>query len=328
MAVTGSALYADSFVDLVVIDIGDMNNIREIGRLEDILPYTVPPTGNDLPMAYVDEDKGLVAGWEQKVIKERIYDQPEVYPYYRTGSMTEDFVKFTSLSSGGVSSSGVGFGGSMARIGIKDKVLYLLDNSNLRIFDITVKSSPGLLVNMFAGSGIETMFLTNKNMFLGTTTGMIIYDIANPLTPVRLSTYNHLRSCDPVVVDDTLAYVTLRTGTNCGGSINALDVVNIKNLSSPKVVWSYPMVNPHGLGKDDNLLFICDGTAGLKVYDASDPKTITSNLLYSYPNIRAYDVIPTGTVLVLISDEGLFQYSYSNIQNISLLSTIPIVKVD
>jgi len=243
--------------------------------------------------------------------------------------MTEDFVKFSNASSsGGVSSSGVGFGGSMARIGIKDKVLYLLDNSNLRIFDITTKSTPGLLANINAGWGIETLFLTDKNMFMGTTTGMIIWDIKNPQAPVRLSTYNHLRSCDPVIVDDTLAYVTLRTGTNCGGSVNALDVVNIKNLSSPKVVWSYPMVNPHGLGKDGDLLFICDGTAGLKVYNASDPKTITSNLIYSYPNIKAYDVIPIGTVLVLISDEGLFQYSYSNIQNISLLSTIPIVKVN
>ena len=325
MAISGNALYADSFVDLVVIDVQDINNIKEIGRLKDILPYTVPPTNNKLPMAYVDQDKGLVSGWEQKVIKERVYTQSQSYPVYRTGMMFEDFVKLSNPApSGGVSSSGVGFGGSMARIGIKDKVLYLLDNSSLRIFDITVKSSPGLLVNMNAGWGIETMFLTDKNMFLGTTTGMIIYDIANPLTPVRLSTYNHLRSCDPVIVDDTLAYVTLRTGTNCGGSINALDVVNIKNLSSPKVVWSYPMVNPHGLGKDGNLLFICDGTAGLKVYDASNAKTITSNLLYSYPNIKAYDVIPLGSVLVLISDEGLFQYSYSNIQNISLLSTIPV----
>ncbi|MBE3085675.1 MAG: hypothetical protein IMZ64_05595, partial [Bacteroidetes bacterium] len=176
------------------------------------------------------------------------------------------------------------------------------------------------------GSGIETMFITGNNMFLGTTTGMIIYDITNPQTLIRKSTYNHMRSCDPVVVDDTLAYITLRSGTNCGGTINSLDVVNIKNVSQPSLVLSYPMNNPYGLGKDGDLLFICDGNAGLKVYDASDPKTISNRLIYTYPNIKAYDVIPIGDVLVLIGDEGLFQYNYSNVQNITLMSSILVVK--
>jgi len=170
------------------------------------------------------------------------------------------------------------------------------------------------------------MFLTEKNMFLGTTTGMVIYDISNPTSPVSQSFFRHARSCDPVIVDDTLAYVTLRTGTSCGGNLNTLDVVNIKNINSPKMVMTYGLNNPHGLGKDGDLLFICDGSAGLKVYDASDPKQITSHLIYTYPNIKAYDVIPIGNLLVLIGDDGLYQYNYSNIQNITLLSSILSVK--
>jgi hypothetical protein len=67
----------------------------------------------------------------------------------------------------GVSGSGVGAGGSMARFGIKD---------------------------------VETMFLTDKKMFLGTTTGMAVFDISNPTTPVSLTFFTHARSCDPVVV--------------------------------------------------------------------------------------------------------------------------------
>ena len=34
------------------------------------------------------------------------------------------------------------------------------------------------------------------------------------------------------------------------------------------------MTNPHGLTKDNNLLFICDGKDGLKMYDAADPLNI------------------------------------------------------
>jgi hypothetical protein len=138
--------------------------------------------------------------------------------------------------------------------------------------------------------------------------------------------FTHARSCDPVVVDDTLAYVTLRSGSRCGGIQNLLDVVNIKDVYKPTTVASYFMTDPHGLGKSGDLLFICDGYAGLKVYDASDPKQILGHLIYTYSNINAYDVIPIGKVLVLIGDDGLFQYNYSDVKNITLLSTISVVK--
>jgi len=89
---------------------------------------------------------------------------------------------------------------------------------------------------------------------------------------------------------------------------------------------AYPMTNPHGLGKEGDILFICDGSAGLKIYDAADPKTITSHLIKTYPGINAFDVIPIGNVLVMIGDDGLYQYNYSNILNITLLSKIEVVK--
>lgn len=325
MAISGNILYADSFVDLVILDVQDIENIHEVGRVNDILPYTIPPTGNEFPMGNVDRKKGLVTEWEVKTIKERVYDEPVIYPVFTTQMVKMDG-SFFSSSASGVSGGGIGVGGSMARFGIKGNVLYLLDGNNLEVMDITVKTNPAKLFEINPGWGIETMFLTQNNMFLGTTTGMIIYDITNPQNLIRKSTYNHMRSCDPVVVDDTLAYITLRSGTNCGGTVNCLDVVNLKNLSQPTIVRSYPMTNPYGLGKDGDLLFICDGSAGLKVYDASDPKTISSHLIYSYPNIKAFDVIPIGDVLVMIGDDGLYQYSYSNIQNITLLSKIEVKK--
>jgi len=325
MAISGNILYADSFVDLVVLDVQDVENIHEVGRIKDILPYTIPPTENEFPRGNVDKEKGLVVDWEVKTIKERVYINTEIYPVFSTGMAKMDNSSYMTLSSG-VSSGGVGIGGSMARFGIKDKVLYLLDRNTLKLFDITIKSTPAKLFDINPGSGIETMFLTGNNMFLGTTTGMIIYDVSSPQAPVRKSTYSHMRSCDPVVVDDTLAYMTLRSGTNCGGTLNCLDVVNIKNISMPVLVKSYNMNNPYGLGKDGDLLFVCDGNAGLKVFDASDPRAISGNLIYTYPNIKAYDVIPIGDILVLIGDEGLFQYNYSNVQNITLMSSILVVK--
>ena len=65
-------LYADSYVDLVVLDVQDIENIHEVGRVKDVFPYTVPPSKTDFPTAYVDKDKGVVIGWELKTIKERV----------------------------------------------------------------------------------------------------------------------------------------------------------------------------------------------------------------------------------------------------------------
>jgi hypothetical protein len=326
ISISGYIMYADSFVDLVILDIQNIDNIHEVARIKDILPYTVPPTDNDYPMAYVNEDKGVVLDWEVKTIKEKIYNESNPWPiYYKGGIMFLDAANSSGASSG-VSGSGTGFGGSMARFGIKDKVLYIVDKSDLKVLDISNKTSPVKMGDFYPGWNIETMFLSGNNMFLGTTTGMVIYDISNPLVPTSRVFFNHARSCDPVIVDDTLAYITLRSGTTCGGTVNCLDVVNIKNISSPSVLATFSMTNPHGLGKKGDLLFICDGSAGLKIYDATDPRTLGNKLVYSYPNINAFDVIPIGNVLVMIGDNGLYQYSYSDIKNITLLSKIEVKK--
>jgi hypothetical protein len=61
------------------------------------------------------------------------------------------------------------------------------------------------------------------------------------------SFFNHARSCDPVVVDDTLDYITLRSGTTCDSILNNLEILNVKDISKPVLVVLYGMTNPHGL---------------------------------------------------------------------------------
>ncbi len=326
ISISGSTLYADSYVDIVVLDVSDITKIHEVGRLKDILPYTVPATGNNFPQAFVDQTKGVVSGWIVGTIKEKVTSINYPYPVYFDMATSYLGLVNAAGASSGVSGSGVGIGGSMARFGIKDNTLFTVDNNILKIIDITNNINPVKISEFYPGWNIETMFLNGNNMFLGTSTGMVIFDISTPTNPVYKSSYNHVRSCDPVIIDDTLAYVTLRTGSTCGGSLNSLDVVNIKNISSPALVISYPMTNPHGLGKDGNLLFICDGDAGLRIYDASDPRVISAHLLFTYSNINAYDAIPVNGVLVMIGSDGLYQYNYSNPLSISLLSKISVVK--
>ena len=328
ISISGSIMYADSYIDIVMLELENIDNIHEVSRMKDILPYRVPETAdNKFPKGFVDKDNGVVIEWKLRTIKEKVDLNPPQYPVYPGNTTDLRYYGSPSItSSAGVSSGGVGIGGSMARFGIKNNILYLVDHMTVKMFDITEKTDPYKINEFNTYLNVETMFLTENNMFLGTTTGMLVYDISNPGIPVQQAVFTHAKSCDPVIVSDTLAFITQRTGTNCGWGLNVLDVVSIKNINLPVLLMSYRMVNPYGLGKDGDLLFICDGTAGLKVYDSSDPLDITNHLIFAYPDIRAYDVIPIGNVLVLIGDDGLFQYNYSDVRNIKLISSITVVK--
>ena len=145
----------------------------------------------------VDSEKGVVIDWELRTIREKVnFIHYNPIRYFGT-KVSFEFTILSSMASSGVSGSGVGIGGSMARFGIKDKVLYVVDQNTLKVFDITNKTTPVKVNDLYPGWNVETMFLTEKNMFLGTTTGMVIFDISNPTSPVSqvvFQTCQELRS--------------------------------------------------------------------------------------------------------------------------------------
>ena len=330
MAVQGDRLYADSYLDLLVLNISDPTNVQLTKRIEDIFLQLA------IDNQYYDKENGIIVDWEPKeVIEVREGEFSETFPpyyYYDNGvAFRGEFVSMDMLNSSFASESApvmqTGIGGSMARFTITKDHLYSIDNNNMTIFDIEDLDNPvpGAVLNI--GWGIETIFPYKDNIFIGSQSGMIIYDNNNPDMPVRLSTFEHIVSCDPVVVEDEIAYVTLRGGTGCRtGFTNQLDVIDISDLTNPKLITSYPMTNPHGLGIDQGILFICEGNAGLKIFDASDINKITDNLLAYFGEIHAFDVIPYRDNLLMVGEDGLYQYDYSDPENIEFLSMIPIVR--
>lgn len=84
------------------------------------------------------------------------------------------------------------------------------------------------------------------------------------------------------------------------------------------------MAEPKGLSKDGNHLFICDGKDGLKVYNAADVLNLT--LIQQIKNITPFDVIVQDGIAIVVADQGIFQYDYTTINNIKLLSKIVVGK--
>jgi hypothetical protein len=118
--------------------------------------------------------------------------------------------------------------------------------------------------------------------------------------------------------------VTIRGGNLCGQNISLLEIVDISNPLLPVVKAAYNMKEPYGLGVDGNTLFVCD--EGLAVFDASDPILSGSRKITHFQDIDGYDVIPLDGILILIGNDGMYQYDYSNIQDIKLISKLEVEK--
>ena len=325
LAVKGNTLYADSYVDLVAFNIQNVDQIAEVSRQRGVFSYFSSDFG-----FIAEAERGIITGWADTqhidVTHGKCGAVSSVQPMfcYDNGVAVKSSASFfESLAIAPGTGSGPGVGGSMARFTVSKNHLYALNNGAIVPFDLSVETAPEVKPSTMVSWDIETIFPYKNHLFLGSRSGMHIMNISSPESPVMVSTYEHIRSCDPVVVDDQYAYVTLRSGTECQGFTNQLEVINIEDLSKPQLLKVYPMTNPHGLGLDENMLFLCDGSDGLKIFDAADVNTIDQNLLAHYSGINTYDVIPFNNVLIMNATNGLYQYDYSDPNDIKLLSYIP-----
>ncbi len=315
IAIRQNILYADNYIDLLTINITDVTNPQLIFRNEDVFPH------------YGETSDGLLVYFHHEEVTE-IVDCNTQNDRFRDdiflGAPEIDFVTLDNSSGdfGGV-------GGSLARFALYDNYLYTIDESNLHVFDISDLTSPNEVNNVSVGWQIETLFSYTDKLFIGSTTGMIIMDASDPSLPTYLSSYSHFWGCDPVVVKGDYAYVTLRSGSNCQQNGDQLDLVNITDITNPYVEKTFPMENSYGLGIKENTLFLCEGKSGLKVFDIEIPTELDQRMIDYERGFFAYDVIPlpgNRNILLVIGEDGFYQYNYDDPKNLILLSHIAINK--
>jgi len=216
-----------------------------------------------------------------------------------------------------------GAGGSLARFAIVNNMLYTVDYSNLKVFDITDPSALSQINDVTVNDvfEVETIYPFGQHLFIGTQSGMIIYETGTQGGLTRISEFAHVVSCDPVVTDGKYAYVTLRSqqdNQRCWRPSNQLDILDVQDITNPFLVNSIDMTFPKGLGISDSTLFVCD--EGLKVFNVADVMDVRE---VAHINIPANDVIPWRGVLIVTANDGLYQYRYNNMQ-LDLLSKLDI----
>lgn len=325
MAVRGGMLYVDSYIDLLVFNINDPVNITMVNRIENVFPNYNNQFG-----VWVDGDQVVTALEELEIIEVTSncadYNTEVIF-------MAEDVLAVPMganfNTSNLASAPSIGIGGSTARFTIVSSYLYAVDENRMHIFDILTPGNPVDVNTVDLGWGIETIFPFKNNLFIGSQSGMIVYNIDNATSPEYMTMVDHITTCDPVVANDDFAFVTLRSGNDnnwCGTSFaNQLEVIDISDVRNARRLHIYSMSGPYGLGLDGNILFVTEGSEGLKIFDITDVSKIDENLIQHMTGFDAYDVIPYNGTLILIGQDGLYQFDYTNIDEIKLLSIIPTI---
>ncbi|MFN0013406.1 MAG: LVIVD repeat-containing protein [Saprospiraceae bacterium] len=306
MAIRDHYLYADQYVDLVSIDISDLHNPTTVCRSEGVFQ-----------LHGFNAERGFLVDYLQTPITEEVAcdDQRWNGPWFMEGDFI--FVGVNQLNTGANGPrktgsglpAGIGTAGSYSRFGQYDNYLYCVDNFTLRPFSVASPSCPSALAPINIGWNIETIFPWGNKLFVGSQTGVFIFDASNPANPVQEASFNHASGCDPVVCDNDNAYVTIHDGTTCNGTFNQLDVIDIRSLPATSLRITYPMKKPKGLSVYDKYLYLCD--EGLKVFDKSDPLKI--KLLSHVTGITTYDVIALDeTHILVVGDGGFYQYDVTD----------------
>lgn len=308
IAVKDNMLFANSAMDLVVFDLSDMNNIKEEGRMKNVFPNhnsRIPANATFVDSDNFNSETQVVMGYLMETRKIEMANE---------AVWGDAFFSNSDANSVG----GSGTGGSLARFNINEDYLYVVDQNKLSVFNIAGLRNPELIKSEWVGRDIETIFYKENHLYLGSSSGMYIYSLEDPAAPQLKSMFSHILGCDPVVVKDDIAYVTIRGGNACGQEWSQLDVIDVADKSNPQLMKSYEMENPYGLGVKDDWLFVCDGTAGLKIYDTKNTPSL--ELTDHFQDINTYDVIPLEEVLLMVGDNTLFQYTYKG-NEINLLSS-------
>ena len=307
IAVKDQYLLADSYTDLLVLNVSNPAMPNEVKRLPDVFPYNAFKVAahEGYPVVNTDPAKGVVTGWKLDQVKDEYACSGGNATFY---TCTTCDMMSVANNLGGGSPPVFSGGGSLAAFAVTGNYLYAVDERLMHTYSIADPANPVKTSEQSIGWNIETIIAYQRYLFVGTRTGLQIFDIQNPAVPAYVGGFSHATACDPVVVQNQTAYVTLRSGTACQNASNQLDILDVAQIQSPNLLRSYPMNRPHGLGIDGQILAICEAEFGVSIFNAADPLQLVP--VTTIPSLRAKDVIMYQGVALFIGDSGIWIYTY------------------
>lgn len=310
IAVKGNYLYADNYIDLVVFDISSISTITLVQTVENAFEFypTYPEEAEFYDFTQYPGENELIVGYR---IETRFRPSEDVIMALEG-----------ALASFDGSSNYVGNGGSYAKFQINDNALYAVENYELNVFDITNPSEASfdkaVYMNTWLGGGLfETLFKQKEFLFVGATNGMYIINAEDEFNPYFVSSFSHATACDPVVVHENTAYITVRGGSTCGAIEDQVNVIDITDISNPTLLSTYFLSQPYGLGIRNDILYVC-ANGNLNVFNAASSTLVLENTYAD--NVK--DVIALDSHLIAVGLNKIIQYQYGADFTLTPISTV------
>ncbi len=207
----------------------------------------------------------------------------------------------------------------MSRFVVVKNYLYCVDYADIVVLDISNSCAPINIKRINIGFGIEAISLQNNLLVIGGQDKKSIFRIDNILQPVFLSTFENTSSTAPVVVEDTLAYITSRSGEQ-NNQTNSLQIIGVGNTSNPTFLGSESLTRPNGLTVEHKVVFVADGAMGVKIIDANNIQNMTQ--VGEIVNINVFNVMKNGSTLFALGPNGIYIYDCTYIEDPIRIGTI------
>ncbi|GLU56268.1 LVIVD repeat-containing protein [Dyadobacter frigoris] len=308
-----NVLYADSFCDLVSLDITDPANAKETGRSPVLFKsgwfngiwWSADQNGlffNEYKKDTIVETAAVDCEDNTQFVEPPIIDEIRISPEYLDFSKTPP------------------------RFVIQYNYLYTSDAGSLGIFNLNNKTNLSPQISLAFRIVFANISSYQNKIFIGDGSSVSIYDNSNPPIPDFVSSLDSVSLCDKIVVQNDIAYIAQREKTICGNE-NQLKLFDISNISAPRFIKKFPMDGPRALSIDFPVLYVCEGTGGFKVFDVRDTATIDQHLLSHEKDIQANNVFVRGKNVFVTATDGLYQLDATDPKNLRRLSKIPFKKI-
>ena len=178
------------------------------------------------------------------------------------------------------------------------------DEGGLRVVDVGVPDLPREVASIEPAAGVQQLDLGEEMLFLSSGDRILLVDISQPGTLVRLGEYAPPRRAHRAKISGDYAYVADLDG--------GLKIFDVTDMTHPLLVYAETEGSAYDVLVQGNRAYVADGRDGIRILDVSNPRTPRSVAHLPLAGVAQGLDIWEDTILVAAGEAGLFVVHIAN----------------